>query len=153
MIQVILLNQTEKKNIPQKKKFQLWIDLMTKKISEKVPLGVKEICITVVDEASSAYLNKTYRHHNGPTNVLSFHYDAMPGQSSQSLGDLAICATLVKTEALAASKRMEAHWAHLTIHGALHLLGYDHQVEKDATIMETLEINLLAALGFEDPYK
>lgn len=153
MIEVVLLNEINDPSTPALEKFQRWIDAVIKKIPEKIPAQCHEVCISIIDKTSSATLNETYRQKKGPTNVLSFNYDPMPGVPQESLGDLAICASLVEEEARAQDKTTEAHFAHLTVHGALHLLGYDHINDEDAVIMETLEIELLNALGFENPYK
>ncbi|EKD76838.1 MAG: hypothetical protein ACD_42C00578G0003 [uncultured bacterium] len=146
MMQVIINNTTPKK-IPTKKKFQSWVNAATPK---KIPQT--EIHIIVVNEKKSAALNKTYRHKKGPTNILSFFYNKAPGISNASLGDLIICESIVNKEARAQQKTLTAHWAHLTVHGMLHLLGYDHIKEKDAAIMEKLEITILKKLGIKNPY-
>lgn len=149
MINVILLNEIKSKTIPSKKQFQQWVDAVVKIIPEKIPKNASEICIAIVDRETSAQLNETYRHKNGPTNVLSFNYDAI---ETESLGDLAICAELVEAEARDQEKLVESHWAHLTVHGVLHLLGYDHIIDADAAIMEPLEIEILQKLGLGNPY-
>lgn len=150
-MKIILINNN-RLIVPTKKQFQLWINTIVHIIPNKIPTAAQEITINIVDKTTSHALNKTYRNKDYPTNVLSFHYDAMPGIESQSLGDLAICAEIVETEARDQQKSSESHWAHLTIHGMLHLLGYDHVIETDATIMESLEIRMLQSLGFRDPY-
>jgi len=110
-----------------------------------------ELTIRVVNEAEITALNEAYRHKQGPTNVLSFPFEAPPGAESALLGDVVLCAPVVLHEAIHQEKRPEAHWAHLTIHGVLHLLGYDHD-EAQAEIMESLEIRILSDLGYADPY-
>ncbi|MEY3182850.1 MAG: hypothetical protein RLZ35_835 [Pseudomonadota bacterium] len=111
-----------------------------------------EVTLKIVDIEEGALLNQQYRNKSGPTNVLSFPYH-MPGQTKDLLlGDLVICAALVVNEALAQHKAIKAHWAHLVVHGALHLLGYDHIKKEEAEIMEGLEINILEKLGFPSPY-
>jgi len=112
-----------------------------------------EISIRIVDDAEAAQFNQTYRSKTGPTNVLSFPADLPPDTGSGLLGDLVICAPLVKKEAAQQHKSEKAHWAHLVIHGVLHLLGYDHTDAKDAEHMEALEIDLLDSLGFPNPYE
>lgn len=153
MIKVILLNEIDFKSAPTREKFQHWIDAVINKMPDKIPTHCSEMCISIIDKKSSAELNELYRQKKGPTNVLSFNYDAMPGVPQDSLGDLAICAQLVEEEALAQNKTSESHFAHLTVHGALHLLGYDHINDEDAAIMETLEIEILDTLGIENPYQ
>ena len=110
-----------------------------------------ELTLRIVNEAESAALNETYRHKQGPTNVLSFPFEAPPEIDSALLGDIVICAPVVLREAIVQGKTPEAHWAHLVAHGVLHLLGYDHD-ETQAEAMEALEIRILAGLGFPDPY-
>ena len=110
-----------------------------------------ELTLRIVNEAESAALNETYRHKQGPTNVLSFPFEAPPEVDSTLLGDIVICAPVVLREAIVQGKSPEAHWAHLVAHGVLHLLGYDHD-EAQAEAMESLEICILAGLGFPDPY-
>lgn len=111
-----------------------------------------EVTLRIVDEAEIAELNETYRHKRGSTNVLSFPFEAPPGVTLPLLGDLVICAPVVAREAQEQGKPVEAHWAHMVVHGCLHLLGYDHLDEAEAATMETLEIEILAALGYPDPY-
>lgn len=111
-----------------------------------------ELTVRVVNEAESTALNETYRHKQGPTNVLSFPFEAPPGVESALLGDVVICAPVVLREAFSQEKPAWAHWAHLVAHGVLHLLGYDHQHESHAETMETLEIRILTGLGYPDPY-
>lgn len=152
MITVIFQNETTADHIPSEQQFQCWIDVIAKTIPDKIPEHCHEICIAIIDAKKSAVLNERYRQKQGPTNVLSFAYDAMPGESQESLGDLAICADIVQAEASAQEKPLQSHWAHMTIHGILHLLGYDHVVDNDAVIMETLEIKILNHLGIENPY-
>lgn len=147
-MKIILLNTAASKHHPTLKQFQSWVNAVLREISTPK----KTVTINLVDKTTSASLNKTYRQKEYPTNVLSFHYDAMPGIKTNSLGDLVLCVDIVKAEAIAQNKSLESHWAHLTIHGMLHLLGYDHVTDIDAQIMEPLEIKILNALGFEDPY-
>jgi probable rRNA maturation factor len=111
-----------------------------------------ELTIRVVGVTEGTALNETYRHRSGPTNVLSFPIDDSPDLDLPLLGDLVICAPLVMREAHEQQKPAMAHWAHLTVHGILHLLGYDHEVPREAEIMEGLEAEILAALGYADPY-
>ena len=153
MITVVLIDDVHDENAPVLKQFQRWVDETLTVVSEKVPSSCIEICISIIDSKTSAELNDTYRQKSGPTNVLSFTYDPIPGVQQESLGDLAICAELVESEALTQHKKSSAHWAHLTVHGVLHLLGYDHIAENEAVMMESLEIQILQKLGFENPYE
>ena len=111
-----------------------------------------EIVVRVVDEAESAELNRYYRGKPGPTNVLSFPFEAPPGVESDILGDLAVCAPVVAREAAEQGKSLVAHWAHMLVHGVLHLQGYDHLEESEALAMEAEEAAILGRLGFADPY-
>ncbi len=108
--------------------------------------------IRLVTKKESAKLNRIYRHKKGPTNILSFPFEPPPKITSPFLGDLVLCATLVNEEAKQQKKTHLAHWAHLIIHGCLHLIGYDHAHRNEAVTMETLEIRLLKELGYENPY-
>ena len=112
-----------------------------------------EMTIRLVDEAEARELNHTYRHKDYATNVLSFPADA-PDEllDIPLLGDLVICVAVVEREAAEQGKSLEAHWAHLVIHGCLHLLGYDHIEDEEAEEMESLERELLGQLGHPDPY-
>ncbi|MDE2148261.1 MAG: rRNA maturation RNase YbeY [Gammaproteobacteria bacterium] len=115
-----------------------------------------ELTLRIVDETESARLNGRFRNRPDPTNVLSFAYDAEPLQGAGSgdlLGDVVICAPLVAREARAQRKPPRAHWAHLVVHGVLHLLGHDHLDPADAQRMEAREREILATLGFADPYR
>ena len=107
-----------------------------------------EITIRIVDNDESINLNNIYRKKKYPTNVLSFLVD----DEVHLIGDIVHCAPVIEKEALEQSKKLEAHYAHLIIHGALHLYGYDHENKKDADIMEAKEIKILTKLGYKNPY-
>ena len=107
-----------------------------------------EITIRIVDNDESINLNNIYRKKKYPTNVLSFLVD----DEVHLIGDIVLCAPVIEKEALQQSKKIEAHYAHLIIHGALHLYGYDHENKKDADIMEAKEIKILTKLGYKNPY-
>ncbi|MDE2449977.1 MAG: rRNA maturation RNase YbeY [Gammaproteobacteria bacterium] len=112
-----------------------------------------EIAVRVVGSAESRRLNARYRGKDKPTNVLSFPPAPMPDRvHARPLGDLVICAQVVRSEAREQRKPLEAHWAHLVVHGALHLIGYDHEREADAKRMERREIAVLRRLGYANPY-
>ncbi|MFE8072137.1 rRNA maturation RNase YbeY [Marinobacteraceae bacterium S3BR75-40.1] len=112
-----------------------------------------EVTIRIVDPEESARLNRDYRGKDYPTNVLSFPFEAPPGVPVALLGDLVICADVVLREAGEQHKTPIAHWAHMVIHGMLHLQGYDHIDPAEAEAMEALERDQLAQLGFPDPYQ
>ena len=111
-----------------------------------------ERTLRIVDEAESAELNQCYRGKPGPTNVLSFPFDAVTPEPLPILGDLVICAPVVVREAAEQQKTATAHWAHMVVHGVLHLLGHDHINDEDAEIMESLEVIILKSLDYPDPY-
>ena len=110
------------------------------------------LCVRIVGAPESAALNRYYRGKDGPTNVLSFPFECPPGARTDTLGDLVICAPVVRREAARLAAPTKAHWAHMVIHGILHLRGYDHRNRTDATAMENLESRILKGLGFPDPY-
>jgi probable rRNA maturation factor len=114
-----------------------------------------EVSVRVVDEDESRHLNKTFRGKDKPTNVLSFPSgigDYLPGDEQRPLGDIVICAPVVEQEAAAQGKSLDDHWAHLVVHGTLHLLGFDHETDADAMEMESVEREILASRGIPDPY-
>ena len=111
------------------------------------------LTVRIVDIPESAALNAAWRQRSGPTNVLSFPVSGLEQIAPELLGDIVICAPLVIAEATAQGKLLDAHWAHLVIHGVLHLLGFNHVEEPQARAMEALECELLTALGFPDPYQ
>jgi probable rRNA maturation factor len=111
-----------------------------------------EVTIRIVDSEESAGLNTQYRNKSGPTNVLSFPFEAPAGITVPLAGDLIICAPVVEREAREQRKTPTEHWAHMVVHGMLHLQGYDHIENDEAEAMEALEIRLLARLGFSNPY-
>jgi len=118
--------------------------------------GDVELAVRVTDEAESRQLNNEYRGKDRPTNVLSFPFDAPEGvpadEVGHHLGDLVICAPVVEREALEQKKTPAAHWAHMVVHGVLHLCGFDHEEEADAERMEDKEREVLDGLGISDPY-
>lgn len=112
----------------------------------------EELTVRVTDEAESAQLNERYRDKPGPTNVLSFPFEAPADIHTGFLGDLVICAPVVESEAAEQDKVLEAHWAHMIVHGVLHLCGYDHMNDRDAHDMEQLETDIMLKLGYNNPY-
>ncbi|MBK4714653.1 MULTISPECIES: rRNA maturation RNase YbeY [Tenebrionibacter/Tenebrionicola group] len=150
MSQVLLDLQLACENnsgLPQEAQFQRWLDAAVIPFQE-----VAEVTVRLVDEAESHSLNLTYRGKDKPTNVLSFPFDAPPGIDLPLLGDLVICRQVVEREAQEQEKPLEAHWAHMVVHGSLHLLGYDHIEDREAEEMEKLETEIMLALGYADPY-
>ncbi len=119
-----------------------------------VPRGGRWECtLRVVDEAEGAMLNERYRAGRGATNVLAFPFEAPPGISLPLLGDVVVCAPVVRREAREHELEARAHWAHLVVHGVLHLLGHDHHFEEEAARMRAEETRILSTLGFADPYR
>lgn len=143
-ITVNLQNACRVKSIPTKSQFKKWVNAA---LPTKIKLA--EVTIRLVAPKESQALNHQYRHRNSPTNILSFNFEAPITLTNPILGDLVICASIVNQEAKQMGKANIAHFAHITIHGVLHLLGYDHATEKQAEIMETLEEKLLTKLGFQ----
>lgn len=111
-----------------------------------------ELSVRIVDIEEGTELNQTWRGKQGPTNVLSFPTDFPSELALPLIGDLVICAPMVEREAREQAKTLEAHWAHMVVHGTLHLLGYDHIEETDALEMEALETHILTGLGYPTPY-
>lgn len=124
-----------------------------KKVLEYQKVGPCEIAIKVVSSAESESLNAEYRGKAKPTNVLSFPLDAGQVAGPLLLGDLALCADVVRREALEQGKEISAHYAHMVVHGVLHLLGYDHVESGEAEEMEQIERDVLRTMGFSDPYQ
>ena len=111
-----------------------------------------EMTVRIVDEAESHDLNLTYRGKDRPTNVLSFPFECSDEVELPLLGDLVICRQVVEREAIEQEKLLMAHWAHMIVHGSLHLLGYDHIEDDEAEETESLETEIMQGLGFADPY-
>jgi probable rRNA maturation factor len=142
----LCLQNVSSSDVPAIGEIKKWLEVAL----QGMPAAI--LTIRIVDAAESAELNQRYRQKFGATNVLAFPAD-LPGEIDLPLlGDLVICAPLVQTEAAAQGKAVMAHWAHLVIHGCLHLLGYDHSETADAEEMESLETGLLQQLGLPDPY-
>jgi probable rRNA maturation factor len=120
---------------------------MRKPVSKTVVLSVR-----IVGKARSRSLNAHYRHKDKPTNVLSFAGAGRAPDGRYFLGELVICAPVVAFEARAQGKSLQAHWAHMTVHGVLHLLGFDHERAREAAKMASREIQILDRLGFSNPY-
>ncbi len=134
---------------PEQAQLQHWLDTALAGIGRDT-----EIVVRIVDEAESAELNHDYRGKQGPTNILSFPFEApdILGFESELLGDLVVCAPVLAKEAIEQGKTLSNHWAHIIIHGVLHLLGYDHIDEAEAEAMESQEIAILAKLQIPNPY-
>nr|WP_298146185.1 rRNA maturation RNase YbeY [uncultured Pseudomonas sp.] len=148
MLELDLQIASDAGNLPSEAQFRAWCELALRQRSAD-----SELTIRLVDESEGRELNHTYRQRDYATNVLSFPADVPDGLLDiPLLGDLVICAPVVEREALEQNKPAHAHWAHMVIHGCLHLLGYDHIEDEEAEEMEALERELLAELGHADPY-
>jgi probable rRNA maturation factor len=148
MLELDLQIASEGADLPSEGQLRAWCAIALRQRTAD-----SELTIRLVDEAEGRELNNTWRHKDYATNVLSFPAD-VPDEllDIPLLGDLVICVPVVEREAAEQSKTPEAHWAHLVIHGCLHLLGYDHIEDEEAEEMEALERELLAELGHPDPY-
>ncbi|KZZ08916.1 rRNA maturation RNase YbeY [Oleibacter sp. HI0075] len=135
--------------LPTEEQLTLWASTA---LEGRTEFEEPELTIRLTDEEESQALNSEYRGKDKPTNVLSFPFEMPPGIPLELLGDLVICVGVVEQEAKEQEKTTEAHWAHMVIHGCLHLLGYDHIKDDEAEEMEALERDLLASLGYPDPY-
>jgi probable rRNA maturation factor len=147
------MNQVEIQRIfksfgqPDPEKIQHWVDVALDGLTQDT-----EIVVRIVDEEESAELNEQYRLKSGPTNILTFPFEAPEGVELSLLGDLVICAPVLEKEALEQHKALTDHWAHIVVHGVLHLLGYDHIDDDEAELMESREIAVLGRLNIENPY-
>tara|TARA_B100000446_G_scaffold162740_1_gene163371 strand:+ start:9158 stop:9649 length:492 start_codon:yes stop_codon:yes gene_type:complete len=139
---------SESSNLPSESQLQLWVEAALASRRDN-----SELSLRIVDESESQQLNGQYRQKDKPTNVLSFPADLPDELELPLLGDLVVCAPIVAREAVEQNKTQEAHWAHMLVHGTLHLLGYDHIEEADATEMEALETRIITKLGFPPPYE
>ena len=136
--------------VPEEEDLRSWIAAALDQLSRRQPA---QLSVRLVDRDEMAHLNHTYRGKAGPTNVLSFPAELPDEVNLPLLGDIVICAPVVRAEAAEQGKDTTAHWAHMTVHGTLHLLGYDHIEEDDAAAMEALETDILTGLGYDCPYQ
>ena len=144
---VFLRNEAGRRGVPQRRSFERWIDAIAALRRRRC-----EVNLLVVGTREGRRFNRQFRQRDYATNVLSFPYQPMPWEKSALLGDLVICAPVVAREAAEQGKVLREHYAHLTIHGVLHLLGHDHESDAEAARMEALEVASLARLGIADPY-
>ncbi|MGK2960249.1 MAG: rRNA maturation RNase YbeY [Candidatus Malihini olakiniferum] len=133
--------------LPSKQDFQRWLEAMLPQFQSEA-----EVTIRIVDKSESHELNYTYRGKDKPTNVLSFPFEAQPEFELSLLGDLIICHQIVEQEAIEQQITAEAHWAHMVVHGCLHLLGYNHIEDDEAEKMEALETEIMQQMSYADPY-
>ncbi|MBD8899273.1 rRNA maturation RNase YbeY [Rhodanobacter sp. DHG33] len=138
-----------RKGLPSALSFRRWANAALAGAKRRRPA---ELAIRIVGTREGRSLNRDYRDKDYATNVLSFAAELPPGVNLPLIGDLAICAPVVAREAKEQGKLSNHHWAHMTVHGVLHLLGYDHIEDGEAEVMEALETRILAKLGIDDPY-
>jgi len=146
-IELQVQRATRNEDLPSDSQFERWVRAALGDRAEAV------LTIRIVDREEGRQLNANYRGKDAATNVLSFPADLPVEIDLPLLGDIVMCAPVVAAEAEAQGKSAAAHWAHLTVHGVLHLLGHDHQQPAEAARMESLEISLLDSLGIANPYE
>ncbi len=147
--QIDIENNSQSATIPSSDKCEAWIAAVLK----NQQIDEAEVSVYIVDEGESQELNSQYRGKEKPTNILSFPADIPEEVGVPLLGDLVICAPVVEREAQEQQKMLDAHWAHMLVHGSLHLLGYDHLEDDEAELMEALETDIMLGLGFSAPYE
>ena len=144
----------EDPDIPPAAKFQAWVAAAVGQ-SGRVSARDTEVAVRIVDASEIQTLNRLYRDKDKPTNVLSFpagDIAGLPPEAPQLLGDVVVCASVVAAEASGQGKALDDHWAHMIVHGTLHLLGFDHETDAQAAAMEALEARILASQSVTDPY-
>lgn len=135
--------------IPDERQFEKWVRAALQGRRSKR----RQVNIQLFDPVQARQINKTFTGKDYATNVLSFPYEPLPGEKTAVLGDIVLCPSVVATEAKEQGKKLRDHFAHLTVHGVLHLLGFDHKDEGEATRMEDQERLVLATFGIPDPYE
>jgi probable rRNA maturation factor len=159
--EIALQFATGRKGVPSPVLLRRWAEAAVRQLPvsrqlRKIMSEGSTVSIRVVGAAESRRLNAEWRGKDKPTNVLSFPSGLTESQriagDSFQLGDLVVCAPVVAREAREQGKTLQAHWAHMVVHGVLHLLGYDHEIDQDAQLMEAREVNLLATFGYPNPY-
>jgi probable rRNA maturation factor len=146
-IEVDVQRATSFSPLPDDHEIRLWVGVALRERQQAT------LTVRLVDRDEARMLNARYRGKDEPTNVLSFPAELPDEIDLPLLGDIVMCAPLVAEQAASQGKAIDAHWAHLTIHGVLHLLGFDHQLPQQAEVMEAIEIDLLESLGISNPYE
>lgn len=147
-VNIIIQNISGNSTVPTEKQLQQWAKLALGNVDKST-----ELTLRIVDEEEGRMLNNTWRNKDYATNVLSFPIGETLEGDMELLGDVVICAPVVEREASEQGKRADAHWAHLVVHGVLHLRGYDHENDDEAGAMEQMEITLLDKIGYPNPYE
>ena len=147
-VTICIQNQSTISSVPEAALLEDWASIPLKQMEHPV-----EVTLRIVDEDEGRELNMAWRKKDYATNVLSFPIGDTPAGITELLGDIVICAPVVEKEAVEQHKPLAAHWAHLVIHGILHLQGYDHEQQADAEIMENMEITFLEKIGYPNPYE
>lgn len=147
-VQYVLASTSDGMEPPVEKNIQAWVSAALAEFREEAELVVRVVGVEEIQE-----LNRTYRHKDAPTNVLSFPFDVPDGVELPILGDIVVCHQIVIDEAREQNKSLDAHWAHMVVHGVLHLLGFDHIDDAEAEEMEALEVKILAGLAYANPYQ
>lgn len=150
IVHLSLAGGLSRAGIPQRASFERWLMAASSGARRR---RASEVSIRIVDAEEGRQLNQQYRQRDYATNVLSFPADLPPAIKLPLLGDLIICAPVIARESIEQGKTLRDHYAHMTVHGVLHLLGFDHMNDVDAEKMETLEARVLAGLGIANPYE
>jgi len=140
--------------IPSEDEIRSWVRRAAI-MSGRTPVGPADVAVRIVGTDEIRRLNRDYRYQDAATNVLSFPADpiaGLPAEVARILGDIVICAAVVRAEATGQGKPLSDHWCHMVVHGTLHLLGFDHQDQAEATTMEAIEAKILEKQGIADPY-
>ncbi len=145
----VIQNVSVEEGIPDSALIAEWASAAYKKVGTEEA----ELTVRIVDEKDGRELNQRYRNKRGATNVLSFPFEDPPQIKTNILGDIVVCAPVLSREAVNQGRPLTAHWAHLVVHGVLHLCGYVHDHERDAVRMQRLESEIIEQLGFPNPYK
>lgn len=148
MIKVDIQHATTSSELPENQQIRKWVKSALSAVNEKN----RELTVRIVDEEECRQLNKQWCKRKGTTNVLSFPAGNVEQYAPGLLGDIILCARVINREAKEQKKNRNSHWAHMIIHGTLHLLGYDHIKSDDAEKMELLEIRILESMGIKNPY-
>lgn len=147
-VEVEVQRAADASDLPSEDQIDDWVNAAWQR-----PESSAGVVIRIVDEEEGRRLNAEFRHKDAATNVLSFAYEPVPGMVPPHVGDLVICAPVVTREAAEQGKTVTAHWAHMVVHGMLHLQGFDHADDTEADRMESLETLILESLGFPAPYE